>query len=80
MTIFVSSYRNKLTKKYAKKNGTPCNIHIIILDDLEKIVRKKERERRLVSQHKQKKQNIVYKNSYCLRYTCQSINLYTLKS
>jgi hypothetical protein len=24
MTIFVSSCRNKLTKKYAKKNGTPC--------------------------------------------------------
>ncbi len=26
MTIFVSSCRNKLTKKYAKKNGTPCMI------------------------------------------------------
>ncbi len=25
MTIFVSSCRNKLTKKYAKKNGTPCS-------------------------------------------------------
>jgi hypothetical protein len=24
MTIFVSSCRNELTKKYAKKNGTPC--------------------------------------------------------
>ncbi len=26
MTIFVSSCRNKLTKKYAKKNRTPCKL------------------------------------------------------
>jgi hypothetical protein len=27
MTKFVSSCRNKLTKKYAKKNETPCSFH-----------------------------------------------------
>jgi hypothetical protein len=30
MTIFVSSCRNKLTKKYAKKNGTPCILMVYL--------------------------------------------------